>query len=143
MNWGYKILFVYSAFVAGILFMVFKASSQRFDLVTNDYYAKELKYQDKIEEMKRTARLSAQITYEVKGELLLVRFPKDFAGKKLIGELLLYCPSDESKDLKKNFTARDEPVHISLSAAKKGQYELHLSWNDGEQSYYFEKKIFI
>jgi len=40
MNWGYKILFVYIAFVAGILAMVFGSSSQKVDLVTPDYYAK-------------------------------------------------------------------------------------------------------
>jgi len=143
MNWGYKILFVYSAFVIGILFMVFKASSQRFDLVTNDYYAKELKYQDKIDEMKRTSALSAEIRYEIKDNELLVEFPKDFAGKKLTGDLLLYCPSDETRDLKKNFTVQDEQVRIPISDAKKGQYELQLSWKDGDVSYYFEKKIFI
>ena len=143
MNWGYKILFVYSAFVLGILFMVFKASSQRFDLVTNDYYAKELKYQDKIDEMKRTSALSAAVAYEIKDGELLIGLPKDFAGKKLTGELLLYCPSDETKDIKKSFTVQDEQIRMPLSSATKGQYELQLSWQDGSVRYYFEKKIFI
>ena len=49
MNWGYKILFVYIAFIAGILLMVFKSSTQKRDLVTADYYAKELKYQERID----------------------------------------------------------------------------------------------
>ena len=62
MNWGYKILFVYIAFVAGILAMVFGSSSQKVDLVTPDYYAKELKYQDKIDELGRVAALSAPVT---------------------------------------------------------------------------------
>ena len=53
MNWGYKILLVYLIFILGILFMVFKSSTQKTDLVTTDYYAKELKYQEKIDEMKQ------------------------------------------------------------------------------------------
>jgi len=143
MNWGYKILFVYTAFVAGILFMVFKSSSQKFDLVTPDYYAKELKYQDKINEMNRVSALSAPVTCIIKGDSLVIAFPKDFAGHKLTGEAVLYRPSDEDRDIKKGFNIQDEHLIISLSSAKKGSYELHLSWEDGGVAYYFEKKIFI
>jgi len=143
MNWGYKILFVYTAFVAGILFMVFKSSSQKFDLVTTDYYAKELKYQDKINEMNRVSALSEPVICETRGDSLIIAFPKDFAGHKLTGEAVLYCPSDENKDLKNNFSIQDEQLVIVLSSAKKGLYELHLSWQDGGVAYYFEKKLFI
>ena len=58
MNWGYKILLVYVVFVAGIMFLVFKSSSQKMDLVTTDYYAKELKYQQKIDAMNKVQKLS-------------------------------------------------------------------------------------
>lgn len=143
MNWGYKILFVYTAFVAGILFMVFKSSSQKFDLVTPDYYAKELKYQDKIDEMNRVSALSAPVKCELKNDGLLVEFPKDFAGKKLTGEAVLYCPSDESRDIKKEFAVQDELLVLPLASVKSGLYELHLSWQEGGVTYYFEKKIFI
>src|SRR6188768_1326970 len=100
MNWGYKILFVYIIFVLGILFMVFKSSTQKTDLVTSDYYAKELKYQEKIDEMNRVVALSAPVEYTIKDNLLIINFPADFAGKKLVGEAILYCPSDENKDIK-------------------------------------------
>lgn len=143
MNWGYKILFVYVAFVAGILFMVFRSSSQKFDLVTTDYYAKELKYQDRIDEMSRVSALSAPVQCEVRGDSVFIEFPKDLAGHTLTGEAVLYCPSDEKRDVKMNFTIQDEPLVLPLSSAKNGFYELHLDWNDGVVTYYFEKRIFI
>ena len=111
MNWGTKILIVYVAFIAGILMMVFKSSSQKTDLVTTDYYAKELKYQDKIDEMNRVAALSEPVGYTVKDNSLLIKFPK--------------------------------LLQILIPPASKGLYELHLSWQDGEVTYYFEKKINI
>jgi hypothetical protein len=61
MNWGYKILFVYAIFITGILFMVFKSATQKMDLVTPDYYAKELKYQEKIDESNRVNALSEEL----------------------------------------------------------------------------------
>ncbi|MEO6541126.1 MAG: FixH family protein [Ferruginibacter sp.] len=143
MNWGTKILIVYVVFISGILLMVFRSSSQKTDLVTTDYYAKELKYQEKIDEMNRVSALSAPVAYVIKDNSVIIQFPKDFAGKLLVGEAVLYCPSDEKKDIEKKFSLRDEPLQLMLPAANKGLYELHLSWQDGGVSYYFEKKIFI
>lgn len=143
MNWGKKILIVYLVFVAGIVFMVFKSSMQKTDLVTTDYYAKELKYQDKIDEMNRVSALSAPVTYAMKNDELIIEFPKDFNGKKLTGEAVLYCPSDENRDVKQTFSLQDESLKMKIPAAKGGLYQLQLTWQDGGVSYYFEKKIFI
>jgi len=143
MNWGIKILIVYVAFIAGILFMVFRSSEQKSDLVTTDYYDKELKYQDKINEMNRVSALSAPVEYLVKNDSLVISFPKDFAGKKLTGEAVLYCPSDENKDVKKDFSLQDQPLLMLLPAVNNRVYELHLSWRDGGVAYYYEQKIFI
>lgn len=143
MNWGIKILIVYVAFIAGILGMVFKSSSQKTDLVTTDYYAKELKYQDKIDEMKRVSALTAPVEHKIINDSLIIQFPKDFAGKKLVGEAVLYCPADENKDIKKQFFIQDELLQIFIPPASKGLYELHLSWQDAGVAYYFEKKIYL
>jgi hypothetical protein len=143
MSWGYKIIIVYSVFVAGILFMVFRSSGQKTDLVTTDYYAKELKYQEKIDEVSRANALSEVLRYEIKGNLLLLYFPKDFTGQKITGTAELYCPSDEDKDVKKEFIVQDAAVEVIIKPANKGQHELHISWQAGGLTYYFEKKIFI
>jgi hypothetical protein len=37
-SWGYKIFMMYTAFAAGILFLAYKASQQKYDLVTENYY---------------------------------------------------------------------------------------------------------
>jgi hypothetical protein len=143
MNWGTKILIIYIVFVMGIVFMVFKSSVQNTDLVTTDYYAKELRYQEKIDEAGRTAALSAPLEYSIKDNALTIVFPKDFAGKQIAGEAVLYCPSDEKKDLKKNFSVKDEPLQMEIPSGSTGLYELHISWQDGGVTYYFEKKIVI
>jgi len=143
MNWGYKILIVYAVFVGGILFLVVKSSSQKMDLVTTDYYAKELKYQQKIDEINRVNALSARVTCEIKNNELIILFPKDFSGKKIKGEAILYCPSDEDKDATQNFDILDTPLIVYIPSVKINEYELHLSWQVDGMSYYFERKIFI
>ena len=143
MNWGYKILMVYAIFVAGILFLVFRSSSQKMDLVTTDYYEKELKYQQKIDETNRVNALSAPVSCEIKDGKLIILFPNDFAGKNITGEAVLYCPSDENNDATEKFTTSETTLIVSIPSIKKNEYELHLSWQANGLNYYFEKKIFI
>lgn len=142
-NWGTKIVLVFVVFVSGILFMVYKSYNQKTDLVTTDYYAKELKYQEKIDEMGRVQALSAPVEFLINGNELVIRFPKDFSGKRLTGDVVLYCPADENKDVKENFSIQDEPLKIAIPAKNKGLHRLHLSWKEGTITYYLEKKIFI
>lgn len=143
MNWGYKILIVYGVFVAGIMFMVFRSANQKMDLVTTDYYAKELKYQDDINATENANALSENIKYEIKDNQVVLYFPKDLSGKKITGNAVLYCPSDEDKDIKQDFSLQDAPLVLQLSAYSKGQFELHITWQADGVNYYFEQKIFI
>ncbi len=143
MSWGYKILLVYIAFVGLILFLVLKASFQKDDLVINDYYAQELKYQERINEKQRTNALSAELQYAFKDGRLVISFPKDFSGQTITGNVVLYCPSDEQKDMKQHFTLQDNLLTLNIPANYKGLFELHISWLwDGKQ-YYYEEKLFL
>jgi hypothetical protein len=139
MNWGYKILFVYAVFVLGILLLVFKSSSQKMDLVTTDYYEKELVFQKRIDEGNRVDSLSSPVSCEIKNNELFIIFPGDFKGKKITGQAILYCPSDESKDVSRDFSTVDNSLVMQLGRGTG--YELHLSWEADGISYYLEKKI--
>ncbi len=141
MNWGNKILIIYATFIAGILFMVFKSSTQKMDLVTTDYYAKELKYQQIIDESSRANALSEELQYQINDNTITIRFPKDFSAKKITGTINLYCPFDKTKDITQNFSLLDTTLIITTT--NKGQHELHINCRADGVTYYFEKKIFI
>lgn len=143
MNWGYKILTVYLVFVLGILFMVFKSSTQKTDLVTADYYGEELKYQHKIDENNNTAALSETVKYTYANNVLKILFPNDFTGKKLNGNLVMYCPADEKKDISMPFTTQSDFIELQMPAESKGLFEIHLSWTADGTNYYFEKKVLL
>jgi nitrogen fixation protein FixH len=142
-SWGYKILFVYLAFVIGILFMVYKASREKFDLVTPDYYDAELKFQDVIDDKQRTAELSAppKITHSVNA--VSIQLPDEFLNKDVKGELFLYRPSDASKDVKRSFNTNKSFVEIPLDKELSGAYEIKLSWKASGKTFYNEQRIFF
>ncbi|MDB5275340.1 MAG: hypothetical protein JWR61_295 [Ferruginibacter sp.] len=143
MNWGHKIIIVYAAFVAGMLFLAFKSSRQNTDLVTEDYYAKELVYQQKIDEVKRTALLSAPVTVSVTKHEIVITFPKDFDTKKITGQAELYCPSDEKKDKIQGFSVTDSTVKMALPGSYHGLHYVKIDWAVDGINYYYEEKIFI
>jgi hypothetical protein len=142
-SWGYKILFVYLAFVAGILFLVFKANREKFDLVLPNYYEAELKYQDVIDQTQRAAELSAppKITHSVNS--VSIQLPGEFLNKEVKGELYLYRPSDASKDLRKSFTTAQAFTEIDLNNNLSGAYEVKLSWESQGKTFYNEQRIFF
>ncbi|MGZ3924896.1 MAG: FixH family protein, partial [Flavisolibacter sp.] len=77
-SWGHRILFVYLAFVAGILFLVYKANQEKFDLVTPNYYDAELKFQKVIDDRQHVSELSAppRITHSVNS--VGIQLPDEF-----------------------------------------------------------------
>jgi hypothetical protein len=143
MNWGYKILVVYLAFVAGILFLVFKSSNQKVDLVAADYYEQEIKYQDKIDKSNRANLLTKKVMYEVIDNHLVIKFPKEFENKNITGSVLLYCPSDEKKDIKTDFSIQDSVYKMAIPKNNKGLHELQLNWMADSVTYYFEEKLYL
>ena len=142
LSWGYKITFVYIAFVAGIGVLVFKASNQKFDLVTKDYYDQELKYQQVIDQAANASKLSAPVTIERKEGELKINFPDEMKNKKKLVDFYLYYAADAKKDFRKSFELSENELTQALPAGMKGMYELKLSWESGGIKYYSEQKYF-
>jgi len=143
LNWGHKILGFYLVFVAGIVYMVILSSRQKVDLVTADYYGEELRYQDRIEESGRASALSDPLQYSIAQGMLTITFPREFEGKKISGELQVYCPSDDKKDIYRNIDVSDNNMKITLPEANKGEHVQKVKWTSDGLSYCFEKNIFI
>jgi hypothetical protein len=143
MNWGYKILFGYLTFAAGIIFLCIKAGNEKFDLVETNYYEAELKYQDRINENNRTASLSEPVKVVAANGQLEIVFPKEFNEALLEGEAVLYYAADAGKDVKQLFSSTNGTYTLSVPKANKGLHTLKLSWKVNGEHYYYEEKLFL
>jgi hypothetical protein len=143
LSWGHKIAATYLVFVAGMVFLVFKANSEKFDLVTKDYYGAELKYQEVIDQAANATALSSPVIVEKKGSELTIRFPSEMNAKKKEIDFYLYCPADEKKDFRKSLVVDEVEFKQVLPNGFSGLYELKLTWLTGGKKYYHEKKIFL
>lgn len=142
-NWGFGAFALYGSFVLFILFMVFKTSKEKVELVTEDYYEKDLVYQQRIDKLNRTKALGENITWQIVDNHLKINIPKE-ASKNASGDLIFFRPSDESMDLVIPINLNDESAQfIELSKFSKGMYKVKVDWMDNNLAFYDEQIIII
>jgi hypothetical protein len=142
-SWGYKIVFIYTVFVLGILTMVFLSAKENRDLVSENYYADEIAYQQVIDQSSKTAALSAPVELIASGKQLIIQLPKEFYGLQANGEWTLYYAADKALDLRGNMSTQNGKYSVALPAQATGQYLFKMHWKVDNQEYYVEKNIFL
>ena len=143
-NWAYFIAFLYIGFVVVILTLVFKSSNQKFDLVTQNYYEDEIKYQSVIDNKNNGQEFANQIQVSAaKNEISInLAFLKE--KKELSGSILFYRPSDKSKDCLETLQLDSNGIHkTDITKLIKGLYNIEILWKINNVQYLVEKKINI
>lgn len=139
MNWGVKIVIAFSIFCLATIGMVIFFMNQKVDVVTENYYEKELKYQEQIDRITRTNALKDPLKVENTGKELIIKFPNipdKVKGKDIIH---LYRPSDESKDIKiPVITDTANMQVVSTERLQKGYWKMQIIWTSEGKEYYHE-----
>jgi hypothetical protein len=143
-SWGYKIAALYIGFVLLVLFMVFMAMQQKIELVSPDYYAKELKFQQEIDAMNNAGLLSANLHVELQSNTVIISFPQEFKGKEIKGEALMFRPSDSSLDISFPIELNEEgKLILQSNKFKTGLYKLIIKWSFDNKNYQTEHTIVL
>jgi hypothetical protein len=141
-NWGTGILIVIIVFIGAVVAFFFYSRSLQNNLVEEDYYEKELVYQQKIDKMRNVDRLSGKVILEKAGDSLLARFPREFGKDPAAGTMLFYRPSDKSKDFTVRFTTSPSTtVAIGLKSRLRGKWIVKMEWEAGGVAYYQEETL--
>ena len=141
-NWGTGITIFFLSFVVFMLFMAYKCFQTDFDLVTEDYYAKELVYQETIKKLKNEKNLDVSFFIKKSENGVAIEFPKDQAVAVITGTVQFFRPS--YKELDKYFQLANNPEGTYFFKAEnfqKGIYKVLVDWQSGETSYFKEEVI--
>jgi nitrogen fixation protein FixH len=137
---------IVAAFLAFALFignMVRQAMRTEVDLVSQDYYQKEIAYQKHINQVKATQQLGGQVRITqaaAAGQLSLV-FP---AGSQAAvkGQVRFFRPSDARLDFTLPLQLnQDDQQHIRTGALAKGLWRVQVTWQHNGQDYFLEKDM--
>lgn len=144
MNWGWKIVVVYAAFVIMTLSMVFFFMRQKVDLVADDYYKQEIEYQGQIDKISNANSLEESIgfNYLPENRAVILKFPVDHVVGGLKGKIHFYRPAnaDEDKifDIDPNENGEQK---IGVGSLSKGMWKVKISWAFGAKDFYNEKTV--
>ena len=141
-NWGTGIALAYTAFALMIIAFVVNSFSKQIDLVTPEYYAKELVFQKQIEKEKRSRELTEDVSFMMDKDHLNLQFPGEMKTQKISGKVQFFCPVDAKKDI--SFQIETNPngqQTIALDQVKTGRYKLQISWEANGLEYYKEGVI--
>ena len=143
-NWGHGIVLVIVTGVLGFSSLVFITTREKIDMVTEDYYPKELKYDEQIAKIKNYNALSKKVVIK-KEKDILIQFPDNIADANQISGLVhLYRPSDKSLDVEKDIKLSSDYI-MTLSSDKLigGKYELIIEWEANSQPYLTKEALYV
>lgn len=144
-NWGHGIIVVIALGIAGLATLVILSTRTKIDLVTEEYYPKELKYQEEIEKSANSRGLAHNIEVQI-SDSVYIHFPTDTLSKiepeYIKGNILFYRPSDKGRDISTDIKLNPKGyMTFPLSAFSTGKYELKIDWTYKDTDYLFEEII--
>ncbi len=143
-NWGFGIVVTIVLFGIGTFVMVYISMSTNVDLVTEDYYEKELRYEEHIQLVKSTNALERPVSMEISSEFLTITFPKIDAAERYSGTVFFFRPSNKRGDFIRTVSIDSTfSQQFLLTDFTPGLWRAKLSWNVGEQQFYSELPIII
>lgn len=143
-NWGTGVVLAFIGFIAFIMYFVINMNTNKkydHDLVTEDYYQEELKYQDDIDKLNNVKLLNENISYHRTIEGLVIQFPVDLEPEKIKGKMFLYRPSNKQLDFETPLSLSDHNLLIPDKRLLDGRWNITIDWNYKGTSYLFKEKI--
>ncbi len=143
-NWGTGILLSIIVFMAILVSIVYVFMNQDVDLVTKDYYSKELKYQDRINKINNTTELGKEIDILFRDNIVSLTFPDSVFDKKASGTIYFYRPSGSKKDFTVPLAVLNNNTQlVNTASLEKGLWRVKVEWGMGGKDFYTEKSIII
>ncbi|WP_417886588.1 FixH family protein [Zunongwangia sp.] len=126
-NWGTGIVVGMLCFMSFIMFMIVRMSTEKkfdHDLVTEDYYGKELHFQQEIEAEKNLKLFSGEIKTQRIPEGWEIVFPD--GADNIKGEITFYRPSNKKLDFTIPLKIVDRKMIVPKENLVEGRWNIIL-----------------
>ena len=144
-SWGTGIAIFYSLFVLTFVFLVIKSTTYDNSLVSEQYYADDLNYQQHYDKLVNSQALEndLSINKKISEGLVELSFPKELGEAS--GEIHFFCPSNSKLDFKVPVKP-DETFRQTVPLAKlrkQGLWRIKVDWKANGKNYYKESVLTI
>lgn len=143
-SWGVGITVSIIVFMLISVMFIYIAFNQDVNLVRDDYYEAEVKYNETMEKVKRTSALIDKLKISVIENNIQLQFPKISKSENINGNILLYRPSERNKDL--SITIRPDSNYlqtINTANMLSGMWKVKVDWTADSISYLNDDIIMV
>ncbi len=141
MNWGWGIALFLTGFIAFMGYLTYKAISIDFDLVADDYYAQELEYETRLNEMRNTAALNDTPRLSLSDSGVTIVFPYAHHSGST-GEVYFYDPvgrgGDRTLAIELN---QNGQMHVPAHLLDAHRYQVKMSWENKGMKFFHEQTL--
>jgi len=138
---------IISGFGLMILFMcflVYKSIHNETQMVSDNYYESELKFQDNINAVKNAEAFGTAFTFKQESNRLQFQIPSSLNAQMEDAVLNIYCISNKAEDKKIELKTNASATYmIDASTWKKLSYTAKLSFKADGKSYYKEFQLVL
>lgn len=140
-NWGWGILISIIVFLLIMAAIIIFSMNKKVDLVTKDYYKKELEYQTHIDIENKSRLLNKEIKIEINEKYLVITFPD---STNIEGRLNFYRPSDSNLDFNIPIKLKNSnKLFVEKNKIAKGFWKLKVNWKENDQDFYTENSFIV
>lgn len=140
MNWGKGIAIALTLFVGFILFLAISLMRTNFDLVSEDYYNREINYEEEIQAKRNANSLAEKIQFSANETHVLVVLPAEIDYKNVT--LSFSRPND--KNLDRNYTIEGTRTFtIDKDELVIGNYTISINYTVNDKNCLQIEEIYI
>lgn len=143
-SWRLYVILPIVVFALGMIVMVTISMTRKIDLVADNYYEQELKYQQQIDMKNNSSALEKVIRVESGLNSAFIICDSLHEIKGMSGEIKFYRPSDASMDFAVSFlpdaAGRQVVTHPNLN---RGLWKMRLNLSANGELYAIDRSIFI
>ncbi len=140
MNWGKGIIIAMSLFIVFIVTMVVQMMRQDVTMITDEYYQKELHYNEQYAALNNYNEASAPIQIQQIGDSMFVLLPSDLMESELALEFKRL--DDASKDLSFTLPA-SEKIYLPKKMFAHGHYDAIIKGQRQGKAFECNQKVDI
>ncbi|MBA4154492.1 FixH family protein [Flavobacterium sp.] len=145
-NWGTGIVIAFALFITFILYFVFKVQSDsQYDneLVVEEYYKQELKFENQMTKEQNAIDMTEKISISTSEEGINITFPSDLDLTKVTGKVSLYRPSNQKLDFEVPISLSGPHLLIPKSNLVGGRWDISLDWSYDGKDFLNKKTIYF
>ncbi len=143
-NWGTGLVIGMVLFIGFIMFFVVQILTDKkydYDLVTEDYYKKELVYQKELDALENSNSLERNLRSKRTVRGWEITFPEGIEPAEVSGTVLLYRPSSKALDFELPIELSDSILLIPDGKMVGGRWITTVSWSYKGEDYMFKEEI--